>query len=609
MTSSATNSLFDAFSNLYEKLTPCFVDRETSSRRLESLCNFIESLSETQLSQIKGSLMMLVTNSPKLFDPLRMSLRKRNIEIEDTKISAFFNFKMTSFEDEEDEEIVEEVFETLFKTRYRVPNLYKIFSWHPAYLESMTKLMNTLMWKESPLSMQVRHYLAIIASSRHSCRNIAANHMLQFIKVGGNVNWLEGIHRTPEKIQALIQLNALLAHQPWMIREQHIKELITGKNAWGISELVNALVLLCMFHSLCGLSYGLGVIAEPDIMHLVFTSSSEGGLARDKLNTSPIISRGMIISPPQSPLLSPHKYVDNVEIKESSSGSSLVFPDTPQASFSSLANLEAARLATTSHTAFAPNVESERRLKDVLTHDIDRLRKKEKAEPLEKTFESAAQVECNSTTVILDIERKEEESEDDADEEVLTRTPHRSGAAVHSSSADVADLSRFSGNFSMKYVDYFVSQKAHPWCKIFRAQDYSWDKHCYAILSRFDPRAADLLDELFRTIYSLTYYTLGTSKDVDTEPLRQGVWYYAQSIFGVRNDDFDYRQINIVMERPLKNFVRKIVCYPETIVEEDWNFQDALTPSERCHIALIAASARTQASLMYALRAVHKVMM
>ena len=96
--------------------------------------------------------------------------------------------------------------------------------------------------------------------------------------------------------------------------------------------LVNAMVLLCMFHFLCGLSYGLGVIAEPDIMHLVFTSSSEGGLARDKLNnnTSPIISRGMIMSPPQSPLLSPHKYVDDMELKGSSSGSSLVFPDTPK---------------------------------------------------------------------------------------------------------------------------------------------------------------------------------------------------------------------------------------------------------------------------------------
>ena len=138
-----------------------------------------------------------------------------------------------------------------------------------------------------------------------------------------------------------------------MIREQHIKELITGKNSWRISELVNAMVLLCMFHSLCGLSYGLGVIAEPDIMHLVFTSSSEGGLARDNLknNTSPTISRGMILSPPQSPVLSPHKYVDEMELKGSPSRSSLVFPDTPKASFSSLADLEAARLATTSHTA------------------------------------------------------------------------------------------------------------------------------------------------------------------------------------------------------------------------------------------------------------------
>jgi hypothetical protein len=203
MTSPVTNTLFDGFSEFYEKLTPCFV--ETSSNRIESLSRFIESLTETQLSRIKGSLLMLVTNGPKMFEPLLVTLRKRNIEIEDTKISAFFKFE-TSFEDEEDEEIVEEVLETIFKTRYRVPNLYKIFSWHPTYLESMTKLMNTLMWQESPLSMPVRHYLAIIASSRHSCRNIAANHILQFIKVGGNMTWLEGVHRTSCLITFIVHL-------------------------------------------------------------------------------------------------------------------------------------------------------------------------------------------------------------------------------------------------------------------------------------------------------------------------------------------------------------------------------------------------------------------
>jgi hypothetical protein len=618
MSIATTNTtLFESFKPLYRKLTPCFVE-DGASDNIESFCKYIEGLSDSQLSLIKGTLLMLVTNAPKKFERLRSLIRKRHIEIEDTKISAFFNFEL-KHDDEEDEEIVQDVFENLFNLRFRVPNLYKIFSWHPTYLESMSKLMNNLMWSEGPLLMPVRHYLAIIASSRYSCRNIAANHMLQFLKVGGDERWLEGVHRTSEKIQALIQLNALLAHQPWMIREKHIKELITGKNAWGISELVNAIVILSMFHSLCALSYGLGVIAEPDIMHLVFTCSSEGGLARDQVSTtSPIISRGMILSPPQSPLLSPQRYVDDTELKKNnnnSTGSSLVFPDTPKGtSFKSLADLEAARLAN-SQTEFSPNVESERRLVNVLTRDIDRLRRKEKAEPVEKTFESAAQVE--PTTVILSStsssssssgsKKEEEHSEDEEVSEDESRTPRASSV---DSCADVADLQRFSGNFSMQYIDYFVSQKAHRWCKVFRAQDYSWDKHCYAILSRFNPKCADLLDELFRTIYSLTYNTLGTStEEVDTEPLRQGVWYYAQSIFGVRNDDFDYRQINIVMKRPLKNFVHKVVCHPETITEKDWQFQDALTPSERCHIALIAASARTQASLMYTLRAVHKAMM
>ena len=144
----STTSLFDPFKPFYAKLTPCFLNddsNESKQRHIQALCSYIEGLSDEHLVCIKGTLLVLVSNAPKKFERLRSSMIKRKIQIEETKISAFIEFKMKVLDDEEDQEIVEDVFQELFKYRFRVPNLYKIFSWHPSYLESMSKLMNTFL--------------------------------------------------------------------------------------------------------------------------------------------------------------------------------------------------------------------------------------------------------------------------------------------------------------------------------------------------------------------------------------------------------------------------------------------------------------------------------
>ena len=59
---------------------------------------------------------------------------------------------------------------------------------------------------------------------------------------------------------------------------------------------------------------------------------------------------------------------------------------------------------------------------------------------------------------------------------------------------------------------------------------------------------AELLDTLFKEINDLTYESLAGEDDIDTAPYRAAVWYYAQSMLGVRNDDYDYREVNVLLD-------------------------------------------------------------
>jgi len=38
----------------------------------------------------------------------------------------------------------------------------------------------------------------------------------------GDPSWLQGVRFAPAKLQALVELNATLAHAPWLLRKEHI---------------------------------------------------------------------------------------------------------------------------------------------------------------------------------------------------------------------------------------------------------------------------------------------------------------------------------------------------------------------------------------------------
>jgi sestrin len=143
----------------------------------------------------------------------------------------------------------------------------------------------------------------------------------------------------------------------------------------------------------------------------------------------------------------------------------------------------------------------------------------------------------------------------------------------------------------------------------FRVQDYSWDDHAYSLINRLYNDVGNLLDDKFRLMYQLTYNTMGSKKDVDTSRFRTAIWNYIQCMVGIRHDDYDYGEVNQVLERSLKAYIKMTVCFPERVTRSDYDsVLKEFHHSEKIHVNLMLLEARVQAELLYALRAIMRHM-
>ncbi|XP_063237122.1 sestrin homolog isoform X2 [Bacillus rossius redtenbacheri] len=207
-----------------------------------------------------------------------------------------------------------------------------------------------------------------------------------------------------------------------------------------------------------------------------------------------------------------------------------------------------------------------------------------------------------------------ERSEEFSQEEKVKRFEH-----VENQSAELspglepltqvkADIGQFVDDPAFLYQDFAKRGEVSD-IPTFRVQDYSWDDHGYSLVNRLYNDVGNLLDEKFKTAYNLTYYTMGGLKDVDTSRFRRAIWNYIQCMFGIRHDDYDYGEVNQLLERALKAFIKMACCYPERVTKKDYDrVLREFKHSEKVHVNLMVLEARMQAELLYALRAVMRYM-
>ncbi|KAM3866815.1 sestrin-3 [Diretmus argenteus] len=380
---------------------------------------------------------------------------------------------------------------------------------HPQYLESFLRTQHYILHMDGPLPLPYRHYIAIMAAAQHRCSYLVSLHSAQFLRVGGDPLWLQGLEAAPPRLRLLDHINKVLAHQPWHTACSHIQTLLkTGEQCWSLAELVQAVVLLAHCHSLCSFVFGSGT--DTDVVLL-----------------------------PKSPNGTPPTYC-------------------PFDAANGNANVPLSLATPSEHITRRRSLDS----------SCDLVCLKERIQKSQEEREKRGQSQTLQQT---DLEEEEE--------------------MVY-----FTDPSRFITDPDLCYQEFARREEDH--FQVFRVQDYSWEDHGFSLVNRLYSDIGHLLDDRFRSVT-----TLPSSHSPD---LKRAIWNYIHCVLGIRYDDYDYGEVNQLLERDLKLYIKAVACFPDaTKTPLPWA---PLKPSERIHVNLLIMEARLQAELLYALRAITQYM-
>lgn len=443
---------------------------------------------------------------------------------------------------------------------YDLDHVSLVIGYHPKFQNHFLRTQNFMMRGDGPLPYDYRCYLAIIAAARHQCTYLVKMYEKEFLNIGGDPNWLNGLEFIPPKLRAIYDINKLLAHRPWMLRKQHIACLTKGNSSWSLAEVVQAIVLLSHFHSLssfvfsCGLTQQLDSRSSPKLK----PSPSQKTVFKTSINNNNLVIEQTVIN---------NNIISNSNVMQ-------------QTNCRKIANN--GDLNDSKQTLIGPkHIQQEVSVEDLMA----------RMKVLSEKQDEYSEIELNSRFKKIEMQTAE----------LSAVTPEQP--------VEVPPIiSHYIDDPGFIYMD-FAKRGAENIPNTFRIQDYSWDDHGYSLVNGLYNDVGYLLDDKFRAAYNLTYFTMGDNKNVDTSKFRRAIWNYIQCIYGIRHDDYDYGEVNQLLERSLKMFIKTACCFPERITKKDYDsILCELLDSEKVHVNLMIMEARNQAELLYALREIMRYM-
>ncbi|KAG2468402.1 SESN1 protein, partial [Polypterus senegalus] len=470
------------------------------------------------------------------------------------------------------------IFEDTFSTLGRLDNISLVMGFHPQYLESFLKTQHYLLQMDGPLPLDHRHYIGIMAAARHQCSYLVNLHVDDFLQVGGNPKWLNGLEGAPQKLQSLGELNKILAHRPWLITKEHIEQLLKAEDhSWSLAELIHAVVLLTHYHSLASFTFGCGI--NPEI-------HCEGG----HTFRPPSVSNYCVCD-----LANGNSSLDEMQINQLVTDASCEV----EALMEKMKQLQECRdEEEASQEEMTTRFEREK-TESMLVASTGKL--KEYIFGFGILFKSVFPNLCGVMTQVFQMPGCVSSTN-----RFLLHEFSPISLREEEESAPTRDVSRHFEDPSYGYKDFSRRGEHVP---TFRAQDYTWEDHGYSLVNRLYPDFGQLLDEKFQIAYNLTYNTMAMHRDVDTSMLRRAIWNYIHCMFGIRYDDYDYGEINQLLDRSFKVYIKTMVCSPEKTTKRMYDsFWRQFEHSEKVHVNLLLMEARMQAELLYALRAITRYM-
>nr|CAB3265991.1 sestrin-3 [Phallusia mammillata] len=497
-------------------------------------CNKSKAQENMENSRTHSCAMCSMLYSTTALKPSPLALRNRTQQGENVDIPTVVKGDVSRYIPnsqinpvDTDDEQTYTLYEESFIHNCRLEHMVMVMALHPQYLQQFLDTNYHLLQSKGALPFQYRSYIAIMAAARHRCTYLVHLMEAHFLLQGGDREWLRGLNHVPAKLRALSTLNKLLAHRPWLVTPNHIKELVDGDATcrWQHPELAQAIVLLCHFHGLAVFCHATGINLEIDheTAHAFHYKSTQ-----PSPNSSP--SSGS--TSPNYGRLSP--IIDNIGFEQ--------------------------------------------------TGDVEVLM--ERMKKLQEEEEEVTREEMN---------RRFEKEKDEASHGLIPGTNSPVGGAAY--------FARYVVDPDFSYQE-FAKRDVAAEIPTFREQDYNWSDHACLVVRKFNSDVADLLDMKFNTAYNLTYKTLASKDNVDTTSLRRAVWMYVHCMYGIMYDDYNYGEVNQLLERPLKLFIKTASCFPEKTTRKVYDgFWKQFRHSEKVHVTIMIMESRLQVGLLYGMRA------
>lgn len=432
----------------------------------------------------------------------------------------------------------------------------------PDYFCLHTKTQHLLMAADGPLSLPVRHCIAIMGSAIHSSQHLMG-HQEHLLSTTGGEAWLSGAEKFPDKLQALAQVNIILAKRPWMLNKHHIASL--AKEGWSITQIVHAIVILSHFHATSGTIHASGIELQTHTGPIT-GSVTKVKSPRSNRHNPPESNRSNRHNPPESSRSSRHNPGDPTRSRR------------PTRLSRSLAG-----------NSSSPSCRNSRNLNLNCGDNLDLNFSKESL---------SSSVDILESSQLDNINQRQEQGD--------SKPSVRPVTAWLSSHETLWEEAR------MKQEDGVTTQSTQETI-IQHNLDQSWDDFGFSVLCYYYENAAFLLDSKFNCLNNLEIISNKQNKQQqlknkeagspDIYEYKEAVWNYIQSIYGIMHDDYDYNIINKIIEAPQKTLIKIAATCPEKFTKG--------IKVEIKHLMLtcvIIQEARMQAELLYALKAVIQFM-
>ena len=389
--------------------------------------------------------------------------------------------------------------EALFLSEGRISHLMRVMVIQPKYQSCFDTAINFLLRDSGPLPRPWRSYIGIMSSAQHSCGYMVQRLEIEFLDVGGEESWLTGLSEAAPKLALLVELNAILARQPWSVNDEHIAKLTGGDDAWTHAEVAHAIVLMSAFHSLCSFVLGCGLGPELDFRDRESRSHLRMVVAPDELRTQD--SQGSSHDETVK-LIDQLRSGSREDGDEGEAGGEVVRPHAAEVEV----QLPPPVAGAADGGAAFSEAESDVPVPDVRPVELE---PEPEPEPEPPQQPPPVPVELQPEPE-LRIEHEDGDSEDAYS--YLLSVDEGAKYCVRTGEAEV----------TVPYIDFDTRTMA-----ALDLNESSWDELGYSIVAKYvGDDAAKLLDDEFKAATTSSDRRVGFEEDdVDTEPYRLAIWY------------------------------------------------------------------------------------